>query len=57
MLRSVHFDDDALMARQQQQEIHTLPAKPGAMAQKLHHGGIVMEVDLRDERRQGVAEA
>ncbi|WP_018097595.1 hypothetical protein [Sinorhizobium meliloti] len=56
MLRPIDLIDDTLVVRQQKKKIHALAPKAGAMAQKLHSGGIVVEIDLRDEGREPVCE-
>ena len=56
MLCSVDLDDDALVIRQQQEEIHALTRQPLAVAQELHYSRVIMKIDLRYNGRERIGE-
>lgn len=48
---SVHLQHDALASREKEQKVHPLSRKRQAMAQSLYDSGVIVKVDLRQERR------
>jgi len=53
---SIHFQHDALASGKEQQEVHALTRKWKAMTQSFHDSGVIVKIDLRQERGQRLAE-
>jgi len=56
VMLSVHLQHDALAPGEEEQEVHALTREREATAQGFHNSGVIVKIDLRQERRQRLAE-